>query len=429
MPSLNVAAYIEEAVQSVVSQTLQEIELICIDAGSKDGTWEILCRLAENDGRIILRHSGQKSYGYQVNLGIAMAKGKYIGVVETDDYVAPEMYEKLYQEAVLYDCDCVKSDYFAYWTQDDGQRFFVKKNGFLNDKLYGKVIEPKLHWETFTDDWYLWSGIYKKEFLLRNHIHLQETPGAAFQDIGFLFQVNIKAKRVLYLKDLLYCYCMDREGASSNSGKGMRYAYQEYSHLFGQIEKNANTDLKLAEAYYCRMAKSFMCCYGEMESSGIRIADDERRKYYQWFKEQLEAAKNRGIVSKERIHPAIWDRVMALLISEEYYIKKIQEHETRIKARIGGPKEYVIIIFGCGYYGYKAYRWLKKQGYTFLAFTDNNRSLWGNKIDGFLVVSPCQAAEMKGNVKYLITNEQHSGAMRQQLLGIGVNEADICIYV
>ena len=131
MPSLNVADYIEEAVQSVINQTLKDIEIICIDAGSNDGTWEILTRLAAADGRIILRHSDRKSYGFQVNLGIAMASGEYIAVVETDDYVDSKMYERLYQEAVAHDCDYVKSDYFAYWTQADRKRVFVRKNIFL----------------------------------------------------------------------------------------------------------------------------------------------------------------------------------------------------------------------------------------------------------------------------------------------------------
>ena len=72
MPSLNVKDYIEEAVRSALCQTLREIEVICIDAGSDDGTWDILASLAKTDGRVVLRHSDVKSYGYQVNLGIDM---------------------------------------------------------------------------------------------------------------------------------------------------------------------------------------------------------------------------------------------------------------------------------------------------------------------------------------------------------------------
>ena len=427
MPSLNVADYIEEAVQSVINQTLKDIEIICIDAGSNDGTWEILTRLAAADGRIILRHSDRKSYGYQVNLGIAMASGEYIAVVETDDYVDSKMYEGLYQEAIVHDCDYVKSDYFAYWTQADRKRVFVRKNIFFNQELYGIVMEPKLHWETATGDWYLWSGIYKKEFLIRENIRLSETPGAAFQDIGFLCQTNIKAKRVLYLKEHYYRYCMDRDGASSNSGKGLQYSYQEFSCLCNSIRDTM--DRESAQVFYCRMAKSFMCCYGEIESRGLRIEDNEKKDYYQWFQTQLKTAKEQGIINAQVIRPEIWDKVEKLLISEEYYIEKVQEREKYMQGIIGQAGEYPVIIFGCGYYGYQAYGWLKRHGYSIMAFMDNNQELWGTKIDEYFIESPQQIPNMPVHIKYLIANEQHSGEIKQQLLELGVEKENICIYV
>ena len=87
MPSLNVCDYIEKAVRSVMEQTLENIEILCVDAGSTDGTLEILQALAKEDSRIQIINSQIKSYGYQLNLAISLAKGEYIGVVETDDYI------------------------------------------------------------------------------------------------------------------------------------------------------------------------------------------------------------------------------------------------------------------------------------------------------------------------------------------------------
>ena len=117
MPSYNVKAFIRESVCSVLDQTMRDIEVLCIDAGSGDGTWEILQELSKKDRRICLYQSDIKSYGYQINMGIRLAKGDYIAVVETDDYIDPGMYEKLFGTAKKYDCDYVKSDYIAYWTQ------------------------------------------------------------------------------------------------------------------------------------------------------------------------------------------------------------------------------------------------------------------------------------------------------------------------
>ena len=74
MPSLNVGNYIEKCLTSVMNQSLKDIEIICIDAGSTDGTLEIIKKYAELDQRIVVISSEVRSYGYQVNLGINSAK-------------------------------------------------------------------------------------------------------------------------------------------------------------------------------------------------------------------------------------------------------------------------------------------------------------------------------------------------------------------
>ena len=99
LPSLNAADSIEKCLQSILNQTLKEIEILCVDAGSTDGTCELLEKYAEADPRIRIVHSEQKSYGYQVNLGIELSQGKYIGIVESDDYIEKDMYEILCRNA------------------------------------------------------------------------------------------------------------------------------------------------------------------------------------------------------------------------------------------------------------------------------------------------------------------------------------------
>ncbi len=81
MPSLNVAKYMRECLESVLNQKLREIEILCVDAGSTDGTLEILEEFALKDSRIRIIKSEKKSYGYQLNIGISVAKGEYIGII------------------------------------------------------------------------------------------------------------------------------------------------------------------------------------------------------------------------------------------------------------------------------------------------------------------------------------------------------------
>jgi glycosyltransferase involved in cell wall biosynthesis len=120
MPSLNTARYIREALDSVVNQTLKDIEIICIDAGSTDGTREIIGEYAERDSRIRVIDSPVKSYGYQMNVGLDAAKGSYIGIVEPDDYVLPEMYEELYGQAISENLDVIKGNCNFCSTGKDG---------------------------------------------------------------------------------------------------------------------------------------------------------------------------------------------------------------------------------------------------------------------------------------------------------------------
>lgn len=116
MPSLNVRPYIEQCLESVLGQTLQEIEILCVDAGSDDGTLEVLQQFAARDPRVRVIVSEKKSYGYQVNMGLDAATGEYIGIVETDDFTEPDMYEKLYVAAKADDLDVCKAGFYFYWS-------------------------------------------------------------------------------------------------------------------------------------------------------------------------------------------------------------------------------------------------------------------------------------------------------------------------
>lgn len=129
LPSLNVLPYIKECVESVMNQTLHEIEIICVDAGSTDGTLEILQEYEKQDNRIKLIVSDKKSYGYQMNLGIKAAVGEYIGIVETDDYVSENMYEELYTVARENEVDFVKADFYRFTGQGEKKQGILQADG------------------------------------------------------------------------------------------------------------------------------------------------------------------------------------------------------------------------------------------------------------------------------------------------------------
>lgn len=138
MPSLNVVDYIEQCLTSVMKQSMENIEIICVDGGSTDGTLEIIQKYADIDRRIQVVQADRKSYGYQVNLGLQYATGQYVGIVETDDYVAPNMFSRLYHVASTQQLDYVKADFYEVGYGLIRPSHFAKL-----EEYYGKILTEK----------------------------------------------------------------------------------------------------------------------------------------------------------------------------------------------------------------------------------------------------------------------------------------------
>ena len=231
MPSLNVVSYIDKCLQSAINQTLKDIEVICIDAGSTDGTREVIEKYALTDKRIRLIDSNVKSYGYQVNLGINKAIGDYIGILETDDYVDCEMYERLYNAAKKADADYVRADYDEIFVVN-GKTISNEKHIFTDWQKYNVVMRACDIPEVFAQDINIWSGIYSRKFLNSYDIRLNETSGAAFQDIGFKLLTLSYAKKIMYINYSGYRYRMEREGCSSYNNKYLQVCFISNDRYF-----------------------------------------------------------------------------------------------------------------------------------------------------------------------------------------------------
>lgn len=420
MPSLNVVDYIEESVKSVVNQTLQNIEVLCIDAGSTDGTWEKLQEISILDKRIKLIKSNIRSYGYQVNLGINLSSGEYISVVETDDYINENMLEVLYDYGNDNHCDIVKCDYNAYYTQENGKRVFLKRVSCDNEEIYNQIIKPIDYIELANSDWYLWTGIYKKTFLKENDIYLSESKGAAFQDIGFLHKTLVNAQRCAYLKGDYYNYCIDRENASSNVGKGLLYSYQEYGNLL-----NDKWDRKELSFLYARMSKSVISSMKNLKRENI---DDDCAEILKWFRDNIKKAFEKGILSKELIQNYVWNTLQYLLKSLDEFLDVTFEREINVKNILSDNKICKIVIFGCGNIGYEAFKWLKEHNYKIFAFMDNNPNLWGTMLNGHPILNPIVANEIIHG-KFVIANEVYGKNIEKQLRDMGIKEECICCFL
>ena len=199
VPVLNGAAYIKECMESLVNQSLQDIEILVVDAGSTDGTLEILREYAQRERRVRILHSDKKSTGHQCNLGIEAAQGRYVGFCESDDYSAGMMFEELYRLASDNDLDYIKSDFDMFI--DKEYRIFLNYHLLAGPRaqLYDRVFRPGDYPDILFRDVNMWNGIYRTNFLREKKIRLNPTPGAAFQDTGFVIQTFLLAERSMYV--------------------------------------------------------------------------------------------------------------------------------------------------------------------------------------------------------------------------------------
>lgn len=99
IPVYKVEKYLVQCLDSIVGQTLKDIEIIIVDEGDKDACRYIIDHYEQADKRVIAIHEKNGGYGASVNKGFDIAKGEYIGIVESDDFIAPEMYEEMYNYA------------------------------------------------------------------------------------------------------------------------------------------------------------------------------------------------------------------------------------------------------------------------------------------------------------------------------------------
>src|SRR5574344_2160891 len=124
IPIYNVEKYLRQCLDSVVNQTLKDIEIICINDGSTDSTLSIIKEYATNDNRIKIIDKKNSGYGDSMNQGLDMATGDYIGIVESDDFAELNMFDKLYNKAIENNLDLVRCQYFHYKTKENINELF-----------------------------------------------------------------------------------------------------------------------------------------------------------------------------------------------------------------------------------------------------------------------------------------------------------------
>ena len=341
LPSLNVIKYIEECLESAVNQELKEIEILCVDAGSTDGTLEVIKKYVQDDSRVKLFISNYKSYGRQMNIGIDNASGEYIAILETDDYVPREMYLELYNVAKKYDSDFVKSDFYRF----TGSGKEIKKNRvYLStlDDIYEKKIDSTNDNRIFNLTMNTVTGIYKTSFLKQNNIRYNETPGASFQDNGFWFQTMMYAQNVYFVKKAYYMNRRDNENSSVYDKSKVFCICDEYEFLWNII-KNDN---KLLKKYRFVFSST---CVGSYLYFVNRIEDDYKKMFLKRASQLFKELRDFNAFDWNLFDSETERKLLNIINDYELYYEEVVECNTRFEKELRESEK--VILYGAGVVG------------------------------------------------------------------------------
>lgn len=290
IPIFNVEAYLRQCLDSVVNQTLKEIEIICVNDGSTDSSLSIIKEYASKDSRIIVIDKKNSGYGHTMNVGIDASSGEYIGIVEPDDFIALDMFEELYNTAILNSAEIVKSDFYRFVEKDNNiiRTYFQLTK---NQSFYNRIIVPKYEQDVFKFVMNTWTGIYKKDFLTNNNIRHNETPGASFQDNGFWFQGFCLTKRLYLIDKAFYMNRRDNPNSSVKNKEKVYCANIEYKFIREFLESHELYDL-FKNVYVMKLWHNCWFTYNRIDKKFKRI-------YLNDIKNELKSFYEEGLIDAE----------------------------------------------------------------------------------------------------------------------------------
>ena len=251
VPIYNVEKYLPKCLDSLCAQTLKDIEFICINDGSTDDSGNILQAYAKKDSRFKIINKTNSGYGDSMNVGLNEAKGEFIGIVESDDFAEPDMFEKLYSLAYDNQLDIVKSNCFFYSTKD-GAECNEKVDVFDElpvNQVFCPMDKPSLFWKLQT----IWTAIYKRQHLINNCIKFNNTPGASYQDVSFVFQNYACADRMMLVSDAYLHYRIDNMASSVNNPTKVFCICDELEYIRTFIEKIDKSKRESLSLYASRL--------------------------------------------------------------------------------------------------------------------------------------------------------------------------------
>lgn len=303
IPVYNVEDYLEDCLNSIVNQTLRDIEIICINDGSTDNSLDILHKFGENDDRFKIISQENQGHAVATNKGIQMANGEYLYLMDSDDIVKLNALEDSYNL-----CTSKNLDFLIFKAMNfyELENEFYESEMYSMQKLYNSVCDEIFSYKDIPDDVLFnisvtpWSKLYNREFIINCGAKFPE--GLIFDDNVFFWQVLFNAKRIYFYNEFLFTR---RWYSSSSTTSGdQRYLdsieivnmigeeFRKHGEFEHHKKKLYNEKIHMGEFRYRHIKKEFKDLFFEAwRKDLIEIFKDEEL-FEDLFKNLKEEYKN-----------------------------------------------------------------------------------------------------------------------------------------
>ena len=290
IPIFNVESTLDACLRSVEAQTHRELEIICVNDGSTDGSAAIARARAARDARYVIIDKPNEGYGASCNRGIGVARGAWVAIVEPDDTVEPDWIEGLLMCAACYDgtagVDVVKAPYWRVFPGEDGgapTRVSCPYQGRVcpdsQPFAVGDGIELMLHHPA------IWSALYRRGYLVEKGIRFVEVPGAGWADNPFLVDTLCRTDRIVYIDQPGYCYReRDLDEAESFAARSPRVPLERWNDMMDAAALAGVDDRRVLDALALRGVN-----YALITASAVGEDNPEVRDLVKESMERLDA--------------------------------------------------------------------------------------------------------------------------------------------
>ncbi len=310
VPIYNGEQFIQKCIDSVLSQTFGDLELIIVDDGSTDNCPQICDEYAKKDSRVIVIHGTNKGVSVARNIGLAAASGKYVAFCDGDDYFKENLLERTYKTAVEQQSDVVSFNLQRMSKEDTLIEEGSKEPEIidLDEETRFDMLYKVVTWQT--KGWQACRSIFKRQIIEDHHIQFCDTCGNFAEDLGFTLEYLLYATRIIFIDEYLYYYYDVRQNSMMNKSKHVykvnevnKLSYylkpimtrvlseEQFSVIHHHIIQNQVVDL------YSAKSKQDFQEWNELLKS-LEKGDyflDENQQYYTVYKKQIGLFGLRGV--------------------------------------------------------------------------------------------------------------------------------------